>query len=228
MSLAEAIAVVVPVCLDLQERHARGEKLFVHPSSIAPGADGLARVHPQLSAMPVNAADRACLAPEVLRSSAAGDACSSVFALGAILYEMVTHQHIGPGMHRPRDINPELPDGVEVLIGKAIIGDRHHRPADLAALASAMYQLAPQRSVEPPLVSASRLDASAELDVDVKFSILPPSPGTYDASGVTALPRPPATPRFDGGTRSAPRSSTALRERRSPGRPTTRPRSSPR
>lgn len=199
MSLAEAIAVVVPACLDLKERHERGEKLFVHPSSIAPGADGLARVHPQLSQMPTNASDRACIAPEVLRAGQPGDACSSVFAVGAMLYEMVTNHHIGPGMHRPRDINADLPDGLEVLIGKAIIGDRAHRPADLAALASAMYQLAPQNSVEAPAVSQGRLEASAELDVDVKFSLLPPAAGQNDTSGVTSLPRPPATPRIDGG-----------------------------
>jgi len=38
MSLQEAVAVIVPVCLDLKERHLRGEKLYVHPSAIAPSA----------------------------------------------------------------------------------------------------------------------------------------------------------------------------------------------
>src|ERR1700733_12217702 len=65
MSLDEAIAVVVPVCLDLQERHGRGEKLYVHPSSIAPSADGLARVNPRLSVVPTHAFDKSCLAPEL-------------------------------------------------------------------------------------------------------------------------------------------------------------------
>jgi nucleoid-associated protein YgaU len=199
MTLAEAIAVVVPVCLDLNERHAAGERLFVHPSSIAPGEDGLARVHPALSAMPQNHADRACLAPEVLRTNAAGDACATVFALGAMLYEMVTHQSVGPGMHRPRDINPDLPDALELVLAKALVGDRAHRPADLAALASAMYQLAPQQSVAAPVVSQGRLDASAELDVDVKFSVLPPSQAANGASGVTAIPRAPVAPRVNGG-----------------------------
>jgi hypothetical protein len=197
--MAEAMAVIVPLCLDLKARHDRGEKLFVHPSSIAPGNEGLAAVHPQLSTLPTSPADRACLAPEVLRAGAPGDACSSVFSLGALLYEMLTLQHIGPAMRRPRDVNPELPEAIEVLIGKAIIGERAHRPADLAALASAMYQLAPQGRVEAPAVSHGRLDASAELDVDVKFSVLPPAARQNDASGVTALPRPPTTPRIDRG-----------------------------
>jgi hypothetical protein len=92
-----------------------------------------------------------------------------------MLYEMVTGSHVAPGMRRPSEIDPDLPESLEVLIGKAIIGDRAHRPSDLGALASAMYHLAPQKSIHPPEVSQSRLDQSAELDVDVRFSMLPPS-----------------------------------------------------
>src|SRR5258708_18219764 len=162
MSLEEAIAVIVPVCMDLQERHTRGERLYVHPSAIAPGPDGIARVRPKLSLVPTNAHDKYCLAPELHRTLQPGDACASVYSVGAILYEMVTRHHVRPGMHRPRDIDPELPDALESLIGKAIIGDRTHRPSDLGALASAMYHIAPQRSIHPPDVSQSRLDESAQ------------------------------------------------------------------
>lgn len=199
MSIEEAIAVVVPVCLDLQERHTRGEKLYVHPSAIAPSADGLARVSPRLSIVPTNPRDKHCLAPELLRTLEPGDACSSVYSIGAILYEMVTGQHVGPGMKRPRELDPSLPEALEVLIGKAMIGDRSHRPADLGALASAMYHVAPQRSIHPPEISEARLDASAELDVDVKFSMLPPQPGAQGAetSGVNAIPRAAPAPRYD-------------------------------
>ena len=44
MQLEEAIAVIVPVSLDLQERHKRGEKLYVASLGDRPGPDGLARV----------------------------------------------------------------------------------------------------------------------------------------------------------------------------------------
>lgn len=197
MSIEEAIAVVVPVCLDLQERHTRGEKLYVHPSAIAPSADGLARVNTRLSVVPTNAKDKHCMAPELLRTLEPGDACSSVYSIGAILYEMVTGQHVGPGMKRPRELDPSLPEALEVLIGKAMIGDRSHRPADLGALASAMYHVAPQKSIHPPEVSEARLDASAELDVDVKFSMLPPN-AQAETSGVNAIPRGGApVPQFD-------------------------------
>jgi hypothetical protein len=199
MSLEEAIAVVVPVCLDLQERHARGEKLYVHPSAIAPSSDGLPRLHPGLALVPTHAHDKHCLAPELQRTLEPGDACSSVYSVGAMLYEMVTGHHIGPAMKRPRDFDPDLPEALEILIGKAVIGDRSHRPADLGALASAMYHIAPQKSIHPPDVSEARLDQSAELDVDVKFSMLPPEqagfPSAPEASGVNTLPRHAATPR---------------------------------
>jgi hypothetical protein len=192
MSLEEAIAVVVPVCLDLRDRHARGEKLYVHPSAIAPSVDGLARVQTKLAVAPTRHDDKHCLAPELNRVLQPGDACASVFSLGAILYEMVTGHHIGPAMRRPRDYDPSLPEAFEILIGKAIVGDRAHRPADLSAFASAMYHLAPQKSIHPPEVNEARFDESAELAVDVRFSMLPPESAatlpstTPDASSVRA------------------------------------------
>ncbi len=195
MSLEEAIAVIVPVCLDLKERHGRGEKLYVHPSAIAPSPDGLARVNTRLSLVPTTAHDKHCLAPELQRTLEPGDACSSVYSVGAILYEMVTGQSVGPAMKRPRDIEASLPEALEILIGKAIIGERSHRPADLGALASAMYHVAPQKSIHPPDISEARLDQSAELDVDVKFSMLPPE----ETSGVNAVPRRGPAPRVNGG-----------------------------
>lgn len=197
MSVEEAVAIIVPVCLDLQERHGRGERLFVHPSAIAPGADGLARLHPQLASPPTHPADQCCLAPEVLHAAQPGDACASVYSVGAILYEMVTGYPVGVGMRRPREIDPSLSDALEVLIGKALIGDRSHRPADLGALASAMYDVAPQRSIHPPDSTAGQLDASAELAVDVKFSMLPQvSPGARSANGSVGALRAQQLPRF--------------------------------
>src|SRR6185437_4698551 len=182
MSLDEAVAVLVPVLMDLNERHARGERLYVHPSAIAPGSDGLARLDPRLAVAPTQATDRCCLAPELQRAPQPGDACASVFAIGAIFYEMLTGLTLGAAMRRPREIDPTLPDYVEALIGKSIIGDRAHRPADLGALASALYHVAPRKSIHPPEVSEGRLDASAQLDVDVKFSMMPPAVGA-PASG---------------------------------------------
>jgi hypothetical protein len=195
MSLQEAMAILVPVCVDLQARHANGDRLYVHPSCIVPHLDGLARVAPELAVVPTQHRDRYCLAPEQLRALEPGDACSSVFSLGAILYEMLTGLHVGPGMKRPRDIDPALPETIEVLIGKAIIGDRTHRPSDLGALGSAMYALAPLPSIHPPEASPSQFDESAELAIDVRLSMLPPTEQATAGSGA-AMPRPARLPEF--------------------------------
>src|SRR6202035_6123846 len=144
---------------------------------------------------PTTAHDRHARAPELQRTLEPGDACSSVYSVGAILYEMVTGQSVGPAMKRPRDIEPNLPEALEILIGKAVIGERSHRPADLGALASAMYHVAPQKSIHPPDISEARLDQSAELDVDVKFSMLPPHERVSETSGVSAVPRAARVPR---------------------------------
>jgi hypothetical protein len=200
VSLEEAIAVLVPVCVDLQERHARGELLYVHPSAIAVGVDGVARLDPRLALVPTTAFDKHCLAPELQRTLEPGDACASVYSVGAMLYEMVTGLHIGPAMKRPRDIDPTLPETLEILVGKAIIGDRAHRPADLAALASAMYHVAPQRSIHPPDVSVGRFEASAELEIDVRLSMLPPSEIVARApvwTGAGGIPGPTGRSRVD-------------------------------
>ncbi len=174
-SLDEAIAIAVPLCLDLKERHDKGERLFVHPSCVGPGADGLARLAPALATAPANPQDRACLAPELQGAPAPGDARASVFAIGAMLYELVTGASIGPAMKRPKEVDPSIPDAFETLIAKALVGNPAHRPDDLGALASAMHHVAPKKSIPPPVADESRLDHTESFDVDIRLSMLPPS-----------------------------------------------------
>lgn len=184
LTLDDAIAVIVPVCVDLKERHARGEAHYVHPSAITSGPDGLMRLNPQLATNPKDPRDRAALAPEVLRSNGPGNARASVFAVGAMLYEAVCGTPVGPGMRRPRDVDPSLPEALEHLLAKALVADPSHRPDDLGALASAMHHLAPMKSIPPPDADVSRLDRSDDFEVDIKLSIMPPE----RAPGVEAPP----------------------------------------
>ncbi len=193
LSLDDAIAIIVPVCVDLNERHARGETHYVHPSAITSGPDGLMRLNPQLAANPKDPRDRAALAPEVLRSNSPGNARASVFAVGAMLYEAVCGTPVGPGMRRPRDVEPSLPEALEHLLAKALVADPSHRPDDLGALASAMHHLAPMKSIPPPDADVSRLDHTDEFDVDIKLSIMPPE----REAGVE--PPPPSIPQVTQG-----------------------------
>jgi eukaryotic-like serine/threonine-protein kinase len=189
MSLDDAIAIIVPVCTDLKERHARGEHHWVHPSAIARGPDGLFRLNPALAVPPKDPKDRAALAPEVLKANTPGNARASVFAVGAMLYEAICGVPVGPGMRRPRDVEPSLPESFEHLLAKALVADPGHRPDDLGALASAMHHLAPMKSIPPPDVDPSRLDRGDDFEVDVKLSLMPPPV----AEG--GLPAPPPSGR---------------------------------
>ena len=175
LRLDEAIAIIVPVCLDLKERHERGERLYVHPSSIGRGRDGLATFLPKASLVPIQSRDRACVAPELQGTLEPGRQKASVFAIGAILYEMLTAYTVGPAMRRPREVNPQLPDSIELLLSKALVSDPQHRPDDLGALASALHHLAPMESISPPEVDPAALDRSDEYAVDIRMSLLPPS-----------------------------------------------------
>jgi eukaryotic-like serine/threonine-protein kinase len=193
LSLDEAIATVVPLCTDLQERHARGEKLYVHPSCVAPGPNGLARLEKDRAVVPTDSHDRVCMAPELVQTLEPGNARASVFAIGAILYECVTGSSIGPAMRRPRDFNPELPEALEVLLAKALVSDPLHRPDDLGALASALHHIAPMKSIPPPEVDEGRLDHGEDFEVDVRLSMLPPSELARDPVYPPVPPSGPAS-----------------------------------
>jgi hypothetical protein len=191
-SVKEALGIVVPACIHLAELHGRGARLLAHPSSLLLAPDGSARVLEEKAHLPPSLPrDKACLAPEE-RKGAEGDARASVFAIGAILYELLTNASVGPGMRRPAELVPDLPPSLEAILGKALVADPKHRPADLLALAQALHHVAPGASIAPPAADESHLDHDADFEVDVRLSMIPPN----EAPGAPIIPKAAPVPRI--------------------------------
>ncbi len=182
-SLREAVGIVVPLAVELAEYHAAGHTFFVHPSSVVQDEEGNFHLSgPHAGRAPVDPRDRACMAPEE-RDGHAGNARSSVFAIGAMLYELCTGQSVGPGMRRPTQVNPHLPPALDMVLSKALVGDPAHRPDDLKALAGAIYHMAPEGSIAPPSADESHLDHDENFDVDLSLSLVPPVPRAQATQG---------------------------------------------
>ena len=200
-TLKQAVGIIVPLAGQIAELHSSGRTLYVHPSAIRADEAGHYQVDPTLSQQPPSLPrDKSCMAPEE-RQGRPGNARASVFAIGAMLYELVTGQTVGPGMRRPSEIVPTAPEDLELILGKALVSDPAHRPDDLAALAQAIHHLAPSGSIPPPDADESHLDHDENFDVDISLSMLPPpasNPGfampssPYDV-GVQEQDRPSGT-----------------------------------
>ncbi|MFP6683739.1 MAG: hypothetical protein VB934_03465 [Polyangiaceae bacterium] len=190
-SLQETVAALVPLITELQERHAKGERFFVYPEAIELGTTGGGRLDATTAGiMPTAQRDIACLPPEQ-RAGDRGGPPSSVFAIGAILYEMLTNASVGPGMVRPSDAVGELPASIDVLLSKALVGETQHRPSDLAALAQALHHSCPRASLPPPEAGMLARDSIVDFDIDVSLSLLPPSPEEFERmkqAGRVSLP----------------------------------------
>lgn len=185
--LPTAIEWIVPLCLEVADIHAQGYGLILHPSNIEQNDAGrFSLASESVANPPVTPEDRACMPPEWVTGEM-GDERASVYSLGAMLYEIVTGASVGPNMRRPSEIVPGLTREFEVLLGNALISDPGHRPADLHALAQALYQLAPSDSIAAPPPADRQSVSMLALDVDVSLSMMP------QATGPTAQPAAPTS-----------------------------------
>lgn len=195
LNLRQAVGIIVPLCVQLAELHRQGQRLFLHPSMLLEDQYGMFQVSPALAQQPpILPRDKACLPPEA-KHGGPGGARTSVFGVGAILYELVTGAAVGPGMRRPSEVVAGLTPEFEAVLAKALVSDAAHRPDDLNALAQALHQLAPAGSAAPPPpADTSHLDHDAGFEVDVSMSMLPPvpEPGGYHVG--VAQAKGPARP----------------------------------
>ena len=177
LSLDQTVAILVPLAVEAAQRNAAGMRFYVHPSAIVHVQNVQYQIwYEQAQQMPPTPRDRACLAPEE-RAGGTGNARANVYAIGALFYEMITGEVVGPGMRRPSELVPGISPVVEEILGKALVADPAHRPDDLFALAQALHHLAPSASVAPPPADESHLDHDSSFTVDVSMSMLPPNRG---------------------------------------------------
>ena len=96
------------------------------------------------------------MAPEQMASARDADARSDVFSLGAILYHFLTgkppflgssavdvFQRITAGPPSPRELRPELPEGIELITSRCLRKSPEERFPDVAALAAALVPYGP-------------------------------------------------------------------------------------
>lgn len=180
LPLETAVGQLVPLCLELADVHDQGYGFYLHPSSIAETSDGRLVLAREMAAHPPSdSRDRACLPPET-QPGQLNDARGNVYAVGAILYEMVTGESVGRSMRRPSEIVPGVPKELETVLAVSLIIDAQRRPGDLRALAQSIREIARSSAPLDVLSQPHRAPAisyhSQPVPIDVSMSLLPPEP----------------------------------------------------
>jgi len=175
LDVAHAVGILVPLAVELADQHRQGYQFFVYPGALYEGQDGNFHASGQSAQPPLDPRDLACLPPES-GGVTPGQGHASVYAIGAMLYELITLESVGPGMRRPSELIPGVPPDLEMILSKALVSDPGHRPDDLNALAQALYQINATVAAAPPPADVGHLDHDSGFDVDVSLSLLPPAP----------------------------------------------------
>jgi eukaryotic-like serine/threonine-protein kinase len=197
LGLEAAVAQIVPLCLELAEIHAQGYGFFLHPSSVTETTDGsLVLARDKATDFPADPRDRACLAPET-QPEQLNDARANVYAIAAIFYELLTGASVGPGMRRPHELIPGLPDALDGVLSVALT-EAQRRPDDLRAFAQSIQQLPAAARAALPAATLQGVHGlqgmsvrnSPSLSVDVSLSLIPPQAAAAPAPVHLIQPTP--------------------------------------
>jgi hypothetical protein len=192
LALETAVAQLVPLCLELAEVHDQGYGFYLHPSSVTETGDGRLVLARELATLlPSDARDRACLPPET-QPGQLNDARGNVYAVGAMLYEMVTGESVGRNMRRPSEIVSGVPKELETVLAVSLIIDPERRPDDLRALAQSIREIARSSAAANIIAQPHRAPVisyhSQPIPIDVSMSLLPPAPVPPPAISSAAAP----------------------------------------
>jgi serine/threonine protein kinase len=114
---------------------------------------GLARAFPSFVHKAAESpTELASLAPEIARAPSRADLRADVYAVGCILYELLTGRTTADNLVRPSTAQPGLPGQVDQLISRCLAPDPQQRFGDLGELRAALQPLAEHA----PLTGAPR------------------------------------------------------------------------
>ncbi len=152
------------------------------------------------------------LAPELVVEAGRADARADVYALGVLLFELLTgtkphegetpiqvaYKHVNEDVPAPSTVAPGLPSYVDALVQRSTARDRVVRPADAAVLLHQLHRVSaalaeglvddPELTADLRPVLTTRVDDTQAVEVDVVELVAPRSEPDHEHTSALAVP----------------------------------------